>query len=64
MRLVEDPVDHRSPRVSLTDKVGQLAKEKETGIEAFVQGLYQGISDQDLLTTIRTLQTMERNLNQ
>lgn len=64
IRLVEDEEDRRSQRVYLTEKVQMLYKTKEDGIHEFIQNLYQGISSEDLMTTIKTIQTMERNLNE
>lgn len=64
VRLIEDQEDRRRQRVEFTEKKQELLEKNADESLKFIHALYQGITEEELVTTIHTLEKMERNMQQ
>lgn len=62
--LVTDPEDRRKQRVELTQKCQTSLQAHDQEGRDMVARLFQGIDPDHILTTIKTISAMERNLDQ
>lgn len=60
--ILVDEQDKRKQRVVLTEKTREFCDSHEEGSEKVVQGIFQGISQEQLQITIQTIMQMENNL--
>jgi len=64
VELVKDEKDKRKQRVFITERCMEFCKIHEKESEDIIQRIFGGISDEDILTTIRTIMRMERNVHE
>lgn len=64
VEMVRDPSDKRKQRIVLTEKCKQFCDKHEEGSNQRIAKLFEGIDDADIFVTIRTILSMEENLNQ
>ncbi len=57
-----DEDDRRKQRIRLTEKKKEIDDKYNEKSMEFMNGLYHGLDDKDIAVTIRTLLTMEENL--
>ena len=62
LTVERDASDKRKYNLSITEKFVDFSIETEQGGYDFMQSLYQGISQEDLKCTLKTLEKMEKNL--
>ena len=60
--LYTDEIDRRKLRVRVTDKVSKLDEKYQMRSTTFMESLYQGISEEDIAVTKKTISAMDRNL--
>ena len=62
IEMISDERDRRKQRIVITKKCNDFCRknEKECGIR--INRMYEGISEEQLITTIQTISQMERNL--
>ena len=62
IEMIPDERDRRKQRIVITEKCNDFCRrnEKECGIQ--INKMYEGISEEQLITTIQTISQMERNL--
>lgn len=60
--LTPDPEDKRKQRIRLTPACLQFCRENDERSTALMAQMFQGIPQEDILTTIRTITQMEKQL--
>ena len=64
LRILADAADKRKLRLVPTSKFKELDAEKNHLAEQFMSQLYSGVSDEDLRTTLKTIQKMTCNISE
>ena len=64
VRLIEDQEDRRRQRVEHASKTQELWKKNSEESLKFIHALYQGVTEEEVRTTIHTLEKMERNMQE
>ena len=64
VQIVADEADRRKQRVVLTEKTRAFCEQHEEGSSRVVGAIFEGISQEQLQVTIRTIMQMEENLKQ
>ncbi|MEG0593530.1 MAG: MarR family transcriptional regulator [Coprobacillus sp.] len=62
LEISPDNQDKRKLRIVMTDKMNQFQHKYENQEIDFMDQLYNGVSKEEVLTTIQTLQKLENNL--
>ena len=63
VEILSDPKDKRKQRVLLTKKCLSFCSENDDKSMRTVKALFNGITEEQLITTIRTITQMEANLS-
>lgn len=63
VEIKRDEKDRRKQRVYLTEKMQHFNAAHEEGGKKIVNTIFEGIDEEDIQTTIRTIMHMEKNLN-
>lgn len=63
VEIKRDEKDRRKQRVYLTEKMQHFNEAHEEGGKKIVNTIFEGIDEEDIQTTIRTIMHMEKNLN-
>lgn len=63
VKILSDPKDKRKQRVLLTKKCLSFCSENDDKSMRTVKALFNGITEEQLITTIRTITQMESNLS-
>lgn len=64
LEIRPDSDDARKLRIRLTNKADSLAKKYQKKELGFIDMLFNGISDEQIETTFKTLEKMEENINE
>ena len=62
--ICKDEVDKRKLRLVATQKLQQFSKEKQEVTQKFMDRMYQGISETDLMQALKVIQKMTENINE
>lgn len=62
--IVEDDQDKRKRHIKMTDKFPKMGEENRKMTLTFMEGLYSGISDEELDSMVSILKRMENNIKQ
>lgn len=62
VELIVDPEDRRVQRVLVTAKCINFYMEREGEMDVIFNKLFNGVSDEQIISTIKTLMQLERNL--
>lgn len=62
VRLMKDPADQRRTLIVKTDAAAVFEQKYQADSGAFMRAIYQGIPEEDIAVTRRTIQHMDRNL--
>jgi DNA-binding MarR family transcriptional regulator len=62
--IVEDDKDKRKRHIVMTDKFRKMGESNRKTNQAFMEGLYSGISDEELGCVASVLKKMENNIIQ
>lgn len=60
--MIPDERDRRKQRIVITEKCNDFCKRNENECGIQINKMYEGISEEQLITTIQTISQMERNL--
>ena len=60
--MVKDERDKRKQRIVLTQKCFEFCAKNDAASQKIIGGIFEGISEEEILTTIQTIMNMERNL--
>ncbi len=60
--LTTDPADRRRQRIALTESCMRFCRQNDERSAALLQQMFAGIPAEDILTTIRTIMQMEKQL--
>jgi DNA-binding MarR family transcriptional regulator len=60
--IVEDDKDKRKRHIIMTDKLHKMGESNSKMTQAFMEGLYSGISDEELGCVVSVLKKMENNI--
>lgn len=63
VQILLDEQDKRKQRVVLTEKTRSFFEAHDEGSQKVINGIFQGISEEQLQVTIQTIMQMERNLH-
>lgn len=63
VEILTDSEDKRRQRIKLTKKCMDFCEENEEKSDRAVQAMFEGISEEQLRVTVRTIMQMEENLN-
>lgn len=63
VQILLDEQDKRKQRVVLTEKTRSFCEAHDEGSQKVINGIFQGISEEQLQVTIQTIMQMERNLH-
>ena len=61
--ILVDENDKRKQRIVLTEKTRSFCEEHQEGSDRIIGAIFQGISEEQLQVTIKTIMQMEHNLN-
>lgn len=64
IQVITDKEDKRKQRIILTDKTRAFCTEHDEGSKRVVGKIFEGIREEDLLTVVKTLLQMEKNLEE
>ncbi|MBO5485879.1 MAG: MarR family transcriptional regulator [Eubacterium sp.] len=62
IEMIPDEKDRRKQRIVITEKCNDFCKRNEKECELQINKMYEGVSEEQLITTIQTILQMERNL--
>ena len=62
LRILPDAHDRRKQRLAATEKFERVNAEKQAMADAFMNRLFEGISEKDLHQAVDVLQRMDRNM--
>lgn len=62
VKILADENDGRKQRIYLTEKTREFCESHEEESEQMISNLFKGISEEDLMITIKTIIEMERNV--
>lgn len=62
MKLIPDEKDKRKQRIVLTDKCFEFCNQNHEDSQQKINLLFEGISEEQIWTTIKTIIMMERNV--
>jgi DNA-binding MarR family transcriptional regulator len=62
VELYTDELDRRKLRIRMTDRKMEFDKKYNRERIEFIEALYKGLNDNDIIVTMKTLSTMEQNL--
>ena len=62
IEMIPDERDRRKQRIVITEKCNDFCRKNETECGIQINKMYEGISEEQLITTIQTISQMERNL--
>lgn len=60
--IVEDDKDKRKRHIIMTDKFHRMGENNIKMTQTFIEGLYSGISDEELSCVVTVLKKMEKNI--
>ncbi|MDF2671928.1 MAG: MarR family transcriptional regulator [Clostridiales bacterium] len=60
--IVEDDMDKRKRHIVMTDKLRRMGEDNMKMTQTFMEGLYSGISDEELGSVVKVLKKMEKNI--
>ena len=60
--MIKDEQDKRKQRIVLTKKCREFCDQHQEGSNRMIAKLFEGIDDADVLATIKTIMSMEKNL--
>lgn len=63
VRLETDPTDKRKQRICLTEACLRFCRENDSRSQQLMEQMFRGIPQEDILTTIRTIMQMEKQLS-
>ena len=64
VQTISDQNDKRIQRIIVTEKTKAFLKEQDEGSQKVVGKIFEGISPEDIATTISTILKMEKNLEE
>ncbi len=64
IRIIKDPEDSRYRRLNFTDKANKFWQENAELDQLMLDRLFHNVSERDLSTFIRTLMTIQDNINE
>lgn len=62
VEMIVDERDKRKQRVVITDKCREFCKRNDPSTRDIIEGIYDGIKEEDIITTIMTIIRMENNV--
>lgn len=60
--IVEGDKDKRKRHIVMTDKLRRMGEDNMKMTQTFMEGLYSGISDEELSCVVKVLKKMEKNI--
>ena len=63
VKMVRDEQDKRKQRIVLTKKCMDFCAQHEEGSNQTIAKIFEGIAESDIIVTIQTILSMEKNLN-
>ena len=64
IQVIADEEDKRKQRIILTDKTRAFCTEHDEGSRRVVGKIFEGISEEDIITVVKTILQMEKNLEE
>ena len=64
VKTISDEADKRKQRIILTEKTQAFCEEHEKGSQRIVGKIFEGISEEDIITVVKTILQMEKNLEE
>ena len=64
IQVITDEEDKRKQRIILTDKTRAFCTEHDEGSRRVVGKIFEGISEEDIITVVKTILQMEKNLEE
>ena len=64
IQVITDEEDKRKQRIILTDKTRAFCTEHDEGCRRVVGKIFEGISEEDIITVVKTILQMEKNLEE
>ena len=64
IHVIADEEDKRKQRIILTDKTRAFCTEHDEGSRRVVGKIFEGISEEDIITVVKTILQMEKNLEE
>ena len=62
VEMITDEKDRRKQRIVTTEKCNDFCKRNDRASEIKMNQMYEGVTDEQIVTTIQTILKMERNL--
>ena len=62
VEMIADEKDRRKQRIVITEKCNDFCKKNDKASEIRMNQMYEGVTDEQIVTTIQTILKMERNL--
>ena len=62
--MIQDEKDKRKQRIVLTKQCMAFCEKHDEGSKQVIERIYEGITDEDIFATIKTIFKMEHNLSQ
>ena len=62
--MIQDEKDKRKQRIVLTKQCMAFCEKHDEGSKQVIERIYEGITDEDIFATIKTIFMMEHNLSQ
>ena len=64
IKMIPDKSDKRKQRITLTEKCMEFMQKNKAQSDETICRIFDGIDEESLLTTIRTLLSMEKNISE
>lgn len=64
IQVITDEEDKRKQRIILTDKTRAFCMEHDEGSKRVVGKIFEGINEEDIITVVKTILRMEKNLEE
>lgn len=64
IQVITDEEDKRKQRIILTDKTRAFCMEHDEGSKRVVGKIFEGINEEDIITVVKTILQMEKNLEE
>lgn len=64
IQVITDEEDKRKQRIILTDKTRAFCMEHDQGSKRVVGKIFEGINEEDIITVVKTILQMEKNLEE
>lgn len=62
--LVQDEKDRRKQRIMITEACREFCEKNDEATQQIIENIFTGIGEEELYITIKTIVSMERNLNE